>query len=202
MMKTIAKLLSITTATLLLHACGVSNLTYNQEVLSMQVEDSTFQIQGTQLKINWENFNNLYLTQKLLRLNDGTFVMYENARTDEQFEFEPTTAGSLRIIFDAKKMFKVYSKSHLYAYQLKLQDTQILNVIAHQDDSQQLKLVYGMSTKKFDVMLKSLDVNAQKAYYQKAIAIEAADTDFLSKWSVVKVHFAPLITPLRELGGF
>ena len=74
----------------------MSTLSYNNEQLSIQRSDQSLQLHGTTLKQNSENFSTLFLTQKLLRLDDGSMVMYEDARTDLQYQFDPPTT---RLIF-------------------------------------------------------------------------------------------------------
>ena len=95
-------------ALLLLTACGpTSNLNYRNGQLSIQLSDQNLQLHGTQLKQNRENFSILFLRQSLLRLDDGSMVMYEDARTDLQYQFDPTTTASISVIFDVKSMVRV-----------------------------------------------------------------------------------------------
>ena len=127
------------------------------------------QLHGTLVKQQKENFSTLFLTQNLLRLDDDSIVMYEEARADMQYQFEPTTTRSIAVIFDAKQVIKVYYSSLLYAFQVELKDNRVLNVLATQGYDQELKMVYGMSTEKLNEMLKKLDPNAQPTYYKNVI---------------------------------
>lgn len=181
--------------------CGRSGITYLPQSLSIQLDESQNTLQTTLLKQKLENYNNLYVNKRILRLNDGSLVVYEEAITDDLYEFENTTTWIVSEIFDAKKLYKLYSNNHLYAFQLVLPNRKILNLIAQQDDTQELKLIYGMRSKKLKQILKKLDNNAKDAYYHDVITIEDASDALWSRWSVTKVHFTPLITPLRYLGG-
>jgi len=153
------------------------------------------------VKQKLENYNNLYITQRVLRLDDGSLVVYEDAKTDELYEFDTTMAWTTSEVFDAKKIYKVYANSHLYAYQLLLPNNQILNLIVQQDDTQELRFIYGMSTKKLNEIVKSLDANSTEAYYNDVVTIEDVNHALWSSWTVRKVHFTPLIVPLRQAGG-
>jgi hypothetical protein len=201
-MKLSTKLLSAGLTLLLLTACGpTSNLNYRNGQLSIQLSDQNLQLHGTQLKQNRENFSILFLTQSLLRLDDGSMVMYEDARTDLQYQFDPVTTTSISVIFDAKSMVRVYSNNFLYAYQIILADNRILNLIASQSYDQELQMVYGMSTKKLDSMLRKLDQNAQPAYYKNVIDLSRETNPLMSRWTTSKINFYPLVIPLRRFGG-
>lgn len=181
--------------------CRRSSIAYLPQSVVIKLDESQSTLHTTLLHQKLENYNNLYVTQRILRLNDNSLVVYEEAVTDELFEFENTTAWLVSEIFDAKKIYKLYSNKHLYAFQLLLPNDQILNLIAQQDDSQELKLIYGMNTEKFMQILKELDNNTKDTYYQDVMTIENTSNAIQSKWSIIKVHFTPLITPLRHLGG-
>ena len=185
---------------LLLIGCAKSNLSYENEQLQFQVNDSHLQLHGTQLKQEKENFSTLFLTQSLLRLDDGSIVMYENAQTDIQYQFDHTTTRSLGIIFDARSVNKVYENSLLFAYQVILRDNRVLNMIVSQGYDQELKMVYGMSTAKLNSMLQELDPNAQPAYYQNSITLNNEGNPLMSRWTTYKVHITPLVIPIRRIG--
>jgi len=201
MKKIISTLLTIT-VTLMISGCGIpSNLSYNNKQLTIQVEKEYLQLDGTLVNERRDNFNSLFLSQKVLRLNEGNLVVYEDARTDLDYEFEPPIMHSIKIIFEAKSVIMVYGKGHLYAYQLILKDGRLLNIIAQQGDTQQLKFVYGMSTSQLNKMLKQLDPDARGAYYKQVIQLHDDRNAILSKWDVQKVHFVPLVVPLAKMMG-
>lgn len=201
-MKKIISLVLVTIITLMMSACGgSSNLTYNNKQLTIQVEKEYLQLDGTLLNERRDNFSSLFLSQKVLRLDEGNLVVYENARTDLEYEFEPSIMHSIKIIFEAKSVIMVYGKGHLYAYQLILKDGRLLNVVAQQGDTQQLKFVYGLSTAQLNKMLKQLDPNTGGAYYKQVIQLHDERDAILSKWDVQKIHFVPLVVPLAKMMG-
>jgi len=196
------KFISTFTALLLLTGCGsMSTLNYNNEQLSIQRSDQNLQLHGTTLKENRENFSTLLLTQKLLRLDDGSIVMYEDARTDLQYQFDPPTTRLISVVFDAKSIIRVYATSYLYAYQLILQNDRVLNLLVSQGYDQEMQMVYGISTKKLDHMLKTLDQNAQPASYKNVIDLRREPNPLMSRWTTQKIHLYPLVIPLRRFGS-
>ena len=200
-MKKIIRLVFATIATLMISGCGMSHLSYNNKQLTVQIEKEYLQMDGTLLSENRNNFSSLFLSQKLLRLNEGNLVVYEDARTDLSYEFEPPITRSIKIIFEAKNVIMVYAKSHLYAYQLILKDGRLLNVVAQQGDTQHLQFVYGLSTAQLNKMLKQLDPDARGAHYKEVIRLQDKHHAILSEWDVQKVHFAPLVVPLARMMG-
>ncbi len=200
-MKKITKLLFATTAILMLSSCGMSNLSYDNKQLTIQVEKEYLQMNGTLLNERRDNFSSLFLSQKILRLDEGNLVVYEDARTDLNYQFDPTTTRSIEVIFEAREVIRVYGKSLLFAYQLILKDGRILNVVAQQDDDQYLRILYGMSTAQLNKMLKQVDPDAREAYYKQVIIIQDKQHAIFSKWDIKKIHFYPLVVPLRRLMG-
>ncbi len=201
MIKKIIKPLLALTAMFMLSGCGMSNLNYNNKQLTLQVEQGVFQTNGTLLNAQIYNFNTLLINQKIIRLDEGNLVVYEDARTDLNYQFDPTTTRSIEVIFEAREVIRVYGKSLLFAYQLILKDGRILNVIAQQDDDQYLRILYGMSTVQLNKMLKQVDPDAREAYYKQVIIIQDEQNAIFSKWDVMKIHFYPLVVPLRRLMG-
>lgn len=198
----ITRFLTTTAFILLVSACSTSHISYTNEQLSLQINDSALQLHGKLIKQQKENFRTLFLTQNLLRLDDDSIVIYEEARTDMQYQFEPTTTKSIAVIFDAKRVIKVYYSSQIYAFQVELKDNKILNVLAKQGHDKKLQMVYGMNTKKLNEMLKELDADAQSVYYENVIDLSHQPMPFMSRWTTWKVHFIPLVVPLRRMGPF
>ena len=199
-MKRIIKLLLPTLFILIVGGCATSNLSYNNENINVRINDASLQVHGVKLEEKNENFSTLFLTQKLLRLDDGSLVAYEEAETDMQYQFDPTTPRSIGIIFDAKRVIKVHYNAFVYAFQVILKDNRVLNVLAAQGYDQELQMVYGMSTKKLNTMLQELGQNAQPTYYKNIINLKNEPNPFISTSDTRKVHLVPLVMPLRRIG--
>jgi hypothetical protein len=176
-----------------------SNIGYQNGFLYLQLEDVLVEMKGTPVAQKRTNFKSLFLEQTVLQTQEGNLLVYENARTDLSYEFEPTLMRTLDVVFETRKKIPLYIKAHLHAYQIILPNGQILNVIAQQNDSQQLKLLYGMSTQQLNRILRKLDPGAQKAHYGNVITLKDPEYAILTKWDDMKVHFYPLVVPLPRL---
>jgi len=190
------KLLSAIGTLFILSACSNSTLSYDKSKLNLRVDNVLLQVHGTQLKSNRENFSILFLDQKLIRLDDGSMVMYEYGQTDMAYEFAHTTRRTIDTVFDAQQIVEVYNKALVYAYQIVLPDGRILNVIVSQSYDQEISMVYGMSSEKLDRILKRLNPQAQPVPYRHAITLEHEANPLLSKWNTWKINFVPLVQPL------
>ena len=202
-MKIITKLSVLAITLLLLKSCGTpSILQYDKSYLNLKIEQKRIQVPSKQLKSNRENFHTLFLEQNLLQLNDGSLVMFEEAQTDMQYMFDPTTTRTISVIFDARKVVKVFEKNFIYAYQLILKDHRVLNIIVSQGYDQELQMVYGMSTKQFMKSLNRLDAGITTLPYPNAIELKNEPDPLLSRWTTWKVSFYPLVVPVPRFGPF
>ncbi|MEA3419769.1 MAG: hypothetical protein U9Q90_10280 [Campylobacterota bacterium] len=186
----------------IISGCSTTNLTYKNQQLTLQLDGQYLQVHGTSLNRHLDNFGNLYLTREILRMDDGSILVYENALTDDMFEFNLMPLQTIRIVFDARQVITIYYKDSFYLLQLILQDGRVLNVAAEQQDDQNLKLLYGMSTSRFENIMRQLGVaEVRNPIIKRVITIHQPKDAILSRWSVKKVQFVPLITPLRMLFG-
>ncbi len=183
-----------------LSACSTTDLSYKNNKLALQVDGKYLQVNGTLLERNKDNFSNLYLYYEVLKLDAGNIVVYEKARTDSSYEFNLPTLTTIQIVFDAREIRKIYFSSSFYILQLTLQDGRTLNTIVEQSEDQSLNLAYGMSNKQVNDLLRQLDAKAFGPLKQNVISIKDPKRAILSRWTTKKVHFAPLIVPLRDFG--
>ena len=190
------KISFVVTALLVLNACTSSDIQYQPDKLTLQVEENQVLLDATLLQKNRQYFKTLVIDQKILTLKEANLVVYEDANTDISYEFSPATTHIIRSVFDARAVLKVYAKSNMYAFQVTLGNGQILNVLAQQDESQRLRFVYGMSTKQFNTMLKQLDNTARLAPYNHVMTLHDAKHAILTRWTTMKVDFLPLVKPV------
>jgi hypothetical protein len=182
---------------LLISGCaGPSTLTYNQSTFDLRVDNKLLKVHGVEQKSNRENFSILFLEQKLVKLDDGSLVMYEYGETDISYQFAQTTTRTIAEIFDTRKVERVYDKGLIFGYQLVLSDGRVLNAIVAQGFDQEITMVYGMSSDKFDKMLKKLDPNTPSVPYRHAITLANEPNPLLSRWTTWKINFIPLVEPL------
>ena len=199
MYRTVKFLFSVM-ALVFLSACSTTDLSYKNNTLALQVDGKHLQVNGTPLGRHQDNFSNLYLSYSVLQLDAGNIIVYEKARTDSRYEFNFTTRRTIQIVFDAIDVREIYFSSSFYILQLTLQDGRTLNTVVEQLEDQSLNLAYGMSNKQIIDLLKQLNAKVFRPLKQNVISIKSPQSAILSRWSTKKVHFAPLIVPIRIIG--
>lgn len=189
---------------LLISACSApSGIGYQNGYLYFHLEDVLVEIKSSPIAQKRTNFKSLFLDQTVLSTKEGNLLVYENARTDLSYEFDPTLMRIINVIFETRKKIPVYIKAHLHAYQIVLPNGQLLNLIAQQDNTQHIKLLYGMSTAQLNNILKKLDPAASQAHYNRVLSLKNHRHAIMTKWDDMKVHFYPLVVPLpRLMTGF
>ena len=201
-MSTLVKFLLLFALLAVLGGCKMADLSYTEGKLSLQVDNNHLSVNGSTIKSHKDSFGNLYLDQKTIKLKDGSIVVYERVRTDNLYEFNLIPLQTIHSVFDAHRVISIYNKSSFYLFQLVLRDGRILNVAAEEFDDQRLTLVYGFSNAQLRNILKQLDPRAvQKPLIEKVITLPEGRGAIYSKWSVQKVQFVPLITPVRYIYG-
>jgi hypothetical protein len=185
---------------LLINGCGTySGIGWHNGSLYFQLDKKVTQLKGMPVAQKRTNFKSLFLNQTVLQTKRGSLLVYEDAETDLEYEFEPTMMRIINVIFETRKKILLYARGNLQAYQVILPNGQLLNLIAQQSTTQELKLLYGMSTPELNRILKELDPAAPTARYSKVVTFSDPKDAIMTKWDDMKVHFYPLVVPLPRL---
>ncbi len=187
----------LTAAIILFSACSTSQVDFQNDKIMIQSGSNTSYFDGKLIAKRNENFSTLFIDQKILKVPQGNLIVYEHARTDLQYEFEPSLQRIIWIVFEARQIIPVYIGSQLSAYQIALPQGQWLNILAQQSDTQELYFIYGMSTTQFNTMLQKIDPNASSAPYEHVIQFHPGQKAIQSRWTMQKVHFVPLVVPFQ-----
>jgi hypothetical protein len=199
-MKRVINFLFLFALLFVLGGCSTTDLSYNNSALVLQVDSQSLHLNASNLGERRENFGNLYLSYKVLQLDDGNKVVYEKARTDSSYEFNFQTLTTIQIVFDAIQIREIYFSNSFYVLQLTLQDGRVLNTIVEQLEDQSLNIVYGLSNKQINNLLNQLGVDGFRALRKNVIKIQSVNSSIYSNWTTKKVHFVPLIVPIRLMG--
>jgi len=187
---------------LILGGCGISELTYQNNKLALQVDKTHLEFNGKSLYRHRDSFGNLYLTQEMIRLKSGDQVAYEKVTLDPLYEFNLIPLQTIQVLFNTRSIDQIYFKSSFYLLQLTLEDGRVLNMALDLSDDQTMSYVYGMPTSSLEKMLKRLDPQMRpKPMTDYVVTIPHNSHTFLSHWSVQIVQLTPLLTPLRYLSG-
>ena len=186
---------------LVITGCGSSALLLKSDTITLSIDQVDKYLKTQPHKTINHNFQTLYISQHILRQDEGKYIVFEETRTDPNYQYEPGTQKSIEIIFETDKIIKVYGKNFLNFYQLVLKDGRMLNLIAQQNDDQELTLLYGMDTHTFNRIITHFDAQAKKANHYNVLQITEDSNAIQTKWNVRKIHFEPLIVPLMLLMG-
>ncbi len=182
--------------------CSTTNLAYKNNKLVLDVDDKHLQVDSRFISNRLNNFSILFIDQQLLKLNEGNFVVYEKARTDDMNEFYFPTLDTIEIVFDARYVSVVYFSSSFYVLQVTLADGRVLNVIVEQLEDQSLNMVYGMTNKQVNHLLKQLRSKQRVSDNQQVATINNNQGVIFSRWTTYKVEIMQLVGPKRDLMGF
>ncbi len=194
------KILNIILISTLFLGCSITTLSYDNQNLSLSLDGEHIKIGAKTLKSESENYGNLYLSRRVLRLDNSTLLVYEKVRVDDQYELNFSTTKTVEIVFETKKISRVYSHKGLYLYQLLLKEHKVLNLVVEQFLDQEIVFIYGMKSSQMRELLKDINATTARALVDDVVVLDGRDV-VKSRWSSQKVHFAPLITPLRVVFG-
>ena len=135
---------------------------------------------------------------------EGRILFYEEARTELNYEFNFGGLYTVMYIFDdAQKYEEVYRKNNLRMVQIELKDKTRVNVLIQASDTQIISYVYGFSNHEFIKLARELaidsDTEVKQLTYQGITLTKSQKP--VTNWNDKIVYFAPLITPLRMMGG-
>jgi len=196
-MPTFKVLLSVAAAVLLLNSCNNADINYNGQQLVMQVGNATLKMDGRLMAKKSLNFRTLFLSQKVLQTREGNLIVYEDAQTDVNYEFQFSLMRITQIVFDAGRIRLLYTTPKMQIFQLQVPSGQILNVIAQQSESQEIKYMYGMNAKQLDRILQTLGGSVLYKPYRNVLQIRNTFHAIQSRWTDWKVHFVPLVVPYQ-----
>ena len=182
---------------LFLSGCSVTTLTHKNNQIILRVEDKVIKAQSQTLLSKLDNYGNIVVKKELLKLESNRIVVYENIRLDSSYEFNFTTTTTIKHVFQSSKISQVYANKGLYLYQLLLPSQEVLNIMVEEFDSQSMGMIYGLSTQDMQVIFKKLEATPKRELVENTLLFRANKEAFKSRWSTKKIHFIPLITPLR-----
>jgi len=200
-MKHIYRFTFIVLSSFLLLGCSVTELKYRDNKLSLSFNNKQIDISGEKLSHHFDNFGSLYLLQESIKVPEGNVLQYEHVRLDDRYEFNFMTTRTIEIVFEAQRIGKVFESNGLYFYQLQLRDDEVLNLIVEQYADQSLSMIYGLTTQQMQKILQKIDAKPRRALVQNVITFQNSKEASRSRWSSKKIHFAPLIVPLRMIFG-
>ena len=184
--------------------CTTSSLKLNKkEELLFKYNSESFLLTNSVVEHQLLNYKDLFVKQYKLKDENGRVLFYEDAKTALNFEFNFGGLYTVMYIFNnAKEYEEVYRKNNLTLVQLKLKNSQYVNVLIQASDTQVISYVYGFSNYEFLKLARELAKDSDKEIKQlKYQGDSLSDSQApLTNWNDKMVYFTPLITPLRVMG--
>jgi len=187
---------------MLFMGCSVTSLSYDNSYISLSLDNQHLKLHAKTIERQNDNFGKLYLYRRVLQTDDNRVLIYEKAKLDDQYELNFSTTRTVSIVFETIRVNQLYANRGFYLYQLLLKDGSVLNLAVEQFLDQEIVFVYGMKTSQMRELLKELNATTNRPLVDSVLLLDRATKDIIkSRWSSQKVHFAPLITPLRLIFG-
>jgi hypothetical protein len=191
-------------ASVVLSACSLSttDLSYRNSMLVLQLDQDRLILPARQVSKQVDNFSTLVVMHYLLALEGGGMAVFDKARTDERYEFQYPTAETIRIVFDAKAVRRIYFENSFYVFQVILADGSVLNVMAEQLEDQSLNMLYGMDNAVLGRLLDKLHRGLSDSLYTPVRTVSGKEGAIYSRWTIQKVNVMQLVGPKRDIMGF
>ena len=175
-----------------------------KEELVFSYNSSDFLLTNSIVDKNLLNYKDLFIEQYKLENQQGRVLFYEDARTELDFEFNFSGLYTVLYIFDdAQEYEEIYRRNNLRLLQIKLKDNSSVNLLLQASDTQTISYVYGFSNDEFLQLAAKFAENPDEEVKQpkfQGITLNKSQKP-VTNWNDRLVHFAPLITPARFMGG-
>jgi hypothetical protein len=145
---------------LLVYYFKPSSLTLGSKGVTLEIKEKSFLLESSTIKTNPLTYSNVDIMQT--KLSNGTF--YELATTEALYEFNGNIQMVIKSIFKAQKVETIFSKRGVYAFQVTLQNAQVVNMFVESTDPKELKFVYGIAYDEFLRIIKKIMGSDFKAF--------------------------------------
>ncbi len=194
------KSLILSTLLLIMSGCTVSTLTLpDKESIVITYDTNKINIDGKVVKSNHISLFPAMIYQSVFKEEEGTYIVYETTDLDMDYRYNHGINRTIKIIFDVKHVRTCFSYNNLNFYQIKLKNSEILNVLSWQSNEQYLAFAYGFSSEEFQKMIDAMkedDETMREPLKPDATTFSDPDKAIVSQWKaemlVIDVIFAPV----------
>ena len=180
--------------------CTSSSLRLDKKELLFNYNSNSFLLSNTVLEHTSLNYKDLFVNQYKLEDNKERVLFYEEAKTTLDFEFNFGGLYTVLYIFDDAQEYELfYTQNNFKLIQLKLKNSNYVNILIQASDTQSISYVYGFSNKEFSNLAKNLTKDSTqelKPLKYKAKVLNKSQKP-LTNWNDKMVYFTPLTTPFR-----
>ncbi len=128
-------------------------LTPHMIILKVGAKDANYPY--SVIKKESKTFGNLKLKQYTIEYENEKLI-FEEAMVDGLYEFNANPRSLISKLFDIENIHSIFVKNGLEALRLTLKSGERINLFMLQQDSNELRLLYGMSDKSFSEKVEKL----------------------------------------------
>jgi|GEM_PF-5472102 len=199
MMKIIILIAVLSAFAWYMYTKDVSSLELSQDKITIALNKKSISISVRQIEEKNLSFQTLQVKQKILERTDGSLLVWEESRTDGEYQYNFPASKSVQMILYAKKINILFQASNLYGAQVIIKNGEVLNAIFRQSDDQSLTLLYGLSDMEFLETIKELkssEVLLESSMVHDVLRLDNPKYAIKTGWSTRLHTIDGLITPV------
>ncbi len=192
MIRNITILIIIFTAiSLIFYYSKSSSLTLTSKGVEIKLNSKTIFLDSIRNRVMPLTFSSLSVMQNAL--SDGTY--FEVATCEDGYYFKRNIQELIGEIFGADRVEELFSKGGIYGLRVHLKNRQVINLIAQNSNSKELKIFYGIPYEKFsNIFEKIMGKEFKKLPLGGLFELPIA----MTKWNELSDEFKGIITTHRK----
>ncbi|OQX57570.1 MAG: hypothetical protein B5M52_07115 [Helicobacteraceae bacterium 4484_230] len=133
-----------------------SSLMSDKDGVHVALNKKSILIKAGPVKEESLKFPTLNVQQSILRQKDGNLLVFEEAETDDMYQYNFSASKTVQMVFDADGASVLFQANNLYFFTVSMKDRKSINVIFRQSDDQKLTMIYGFNDAEFMNIIKTL----------------------------------------------
>ena len=175
-----------------------SSLLIDEEGVVVTLNKKSYQIKGQPVKSESLNFPTLNVLQTVLRQKDGSLLVFEEAETDDMYQYDFSAPRTLEMVFDADGINVLFQANNLYFAAVFIKDRRTINAIFRQSDEQKLTMLYGFDDTEFLDIIKTFghtETDYGRELKYGGLVTNDQDSVVKTNWSIPLHAIDALIVP-------
>ena len=166
-----------------------SSLNFKDGTVVLEVKGKKVNIKPSSIEVKSEHFSNVNIEQKEFTI-DKVKSYYEVATTQELYEFNHNIDEIIKVLFDAKKVQKIFSIHELNAMQITTKNAEVINLFVTDNDTKEFHIFYGVSNERFRSTILTLS-GTDKFGFELADTLELNNAK--TKWTALNNDFNGIV---------
>ena len=167
-----------------------SSLSINDDAVVLEVKGKKVNLKYSVAKSTTEHFSNVNVSQKELILENSK-TYFEVASIEGLYAFNHDIKEIIKVLFETKKVQKVFSVNELHAMQVTTKSGKVINLFVTDNDTKEFHLFYGLSNEIFRSTILTL-TGINKLELADVIELNKSKT----QWTVLNNDFNGVISSI------